>query len=105
MTDKTILPPGTSETIIHIGHDELIIRDRYEVASILNDIMIGIWFVIGSFLFLSPATTEAGTWLFIIGSMQMLVRPGIRLTRRVHLRRMPRMHGQHAITHEHSSDF
>ncbi len=73
--------------VVHIGHDELVIRQRYEVVSILNDILIGLWFVIGSFFFLSESLAYAGTWLFVLGSIQMLIRPTIRLSRRVHLRR------------------
>lgn len=73
---------------VRIGDHELVIRRRYELASILNDLMIGVWFLVGSFLFLSPTTTHSGTWLFILGSAQLLIRPLIRLTRQVHLRRI-----------------
>lgn len=52
---------------IPLGPEVLVIRDRYEVLSIVNDVMIGLWFV--------------------VGSVQMLIRPMIRLTRRLHLRR------------------
>lgn len=54
-------------TVVHIGHDELVIRQRYEVISIINDLLIGIWFV--------------------IGSVELLIRPTIRLVRRLHLQR------------------
>lgn len=73
---------------LHIGDRELVIRRRYEVASICNDIMIGLWFVVGSALFFREATTVAATWLFLVGSVQMLIRPTIRLTRRLHLTRV-----------------
>jgi hypothetical protein len=72
----------------HIGRDELIIRQRYEVASIANDILIALWFIIGSVLFFSAATTTAGTWCFLVGSIELLIRPVIRLARRVHLTRI-----------------
>lgn len=70
-----------------IGNEELLIRRRYEVASIVNDLLIALWFVIGSVLFFSPSTEHAGTWLFLIGSIELMIRPLIRLRRRVHLRR------------------
>lgn len=76
---------------VRIGPEELVIRQRYEVASIVNDILIACWFIIGSILFFSPSYTELGTWLFLLGSVELLIRPVIRLTRRVHLRRV---HGQ-----------
>lgn len=79
---------GSRPINIRIGHDELVIRQRYEGVSIANDSLIALWFIIGSILFFSPDTTTAGTWLFLIGSVQLLVRPVIRLTRLVHLQRI-----------------
>ena len=73
---------------IRLGHEEVVISQRYEVASIVNDILIAVWFLVGSILFFSPETTTAGTVLFVIGSVQMLIRPSIRLARRTHLRRV-----------------
>ncbi|HJC60494.1 MAG TPA: YrhK family protein [Candidatus Dietzia intestinigallinarum] len=72
---------------IPLGPEVLVIRDRYETLSIANDVLIGIWFVVGSVLFFSEATTTAATALFVVGSVQMLIRPVIRLSRRLHLRR------------------
>ncbi|KHL10004.1 YrhK-like protein [Mumia flava] len=71
-----------------IGHAELVIRDRYEVLSIANDILIGVWFLVGSVLFFFSSTAEIGTALFVLGSIEMLIRPGIRLARRIHLKRL-----------------
>lgn len=76
---------GDKALSIKIGREELVIRQRYEVASICNDIVIAIWFIIGSILFFSESTTFTATWLFLIGSVQMMIRPAIRLARRVHL--------------------
>jgi len=70
-----------------LGHDELVIRRKYEVASIVNDVMVAAWFVAGSVLFFSESTTTAGTWLFLLGSVQLMIRPLLRLARHVHLRR------------------
>jgi hypothetical protein len=72
---------------LHFGRDELVIRQRYEVLSIVNDILIGVWFIIGSFFFFSDALAYAGTWFFVAGSIELLIRPSIRLARRVHLKR------------------
>ncbi|WP_046468326.1 YrhK family protein [Allosalinactinospora lopnorensis] len=73
---------------IKLGRHELIIRQRYEAISICNDICIAIWFIIGSILFFSPASTTLGTWFFLLGSVQLLIRPIIRFTRLVHLQRL-----------------
>ena len=71
------------------GHDELVVRRRYQVLSILNDVCIGVWFLIGSIMFLSDQWQTFGTWLFIIGSAQLLIRPLIRLAHHLHLKRFP----------------
>lgn len=73
---------------IRIGHDELVIRRRYEVMSIANDVLTALWFVAGSILFFWDATTRAATWMFLLGSIEFLARPSIRLARRIHLRRL-----------------
>ncbi len=74
---------------LKIGHEKLIIRRRYETLSIINDFLIGVWFLIGSFCFLTESLVIDGTWLFIIGSAQLLIRPGIRLAAHIHLHKIP----------------
>ncbi len=69
------------------GHAEMVLRQRYEIASIVNDLLIALWFTLGSILFFQESTATAGTWLFLVGSIQLAIRPSIRLTRRLHLRR------------------
>ncbi|MCY9784361.1 YrhK family protein [Nocardiopsis sp. EMB25] len=98
--------PHTKKTFdVRIGRHELVIRQRYEAASISNDILIGLWFVVGSIMFLSPAWATTGTWLFLIGSVQMLIRPVIRLSRLVHVRRIRSRSGVGPASHEASMDF
>ncbi|MEO9221449.1 MAG: YrhK family protein, partial [Mycobacteriaceae bacterium] len=31
-----------------IGHDEIVLRQRYEILSIVNDILVAVWFIVGS---------------------------------------------------------
>ena len=73
---------------LRIGHDEIVLRHRYEALSIVNDILVALWFVIGSLLFFRESTTYLGTWTFLLGSIQLMTRPVIRLTRLVHIRRI-----------------
>lgn len=75
--------------VFTMGREELVIRRRYEVASVVNDILVALWFLVGSILFFSEATTYAGTWLFVVGSVELMIRPMIRLARHVHLQRIP----------------
>jgi hypothetical protein len=71
---------------LELGSKELVLHNRYEILSILNDVMIAVWFIIGSILFFSESTTTAGTWLFLAGSVELLIRPIIRLTRNIHIK-------------------
>lgn len=80
-------PHEPHSVVLKFGHEELVLRQRYELLSIGNDMLIALWFAIGSVLFFSESTTTAGTWLFLLGSVQLFIRPVIRLSRRVHLRR------------------
>ncbi|MCZ4580378.1 YrhK family protein [Gordonia amicalis] len=77
-----------NDLTVTIGREELVVRQRWETASIANDALIAIWFVIGSILFFWEDTTLTATWFFLVGSIQFLARPVIRLRRRIHLRRL-----------------
>lgn len=73
-----------------LGHEELVIHQRYEVLSIVNDFMLGVWFTVGSFCFFFEGTPKTiGVWLFVIGSVQLLIRPMIRLHRYIYFKRLP----------------
>ncbi|ASU84912.1 hypothetical protein CDO52_20830 [Nocardiopsis gilva YIM 90087] len=74
--------------VVHIGPDELVIRRRYEAVSIVNDVLIALWFITGSIMFFSTAWTTFGTWCFLAGSVELLLRPLIRLGRLVHIQRV-----------------
>jgi len=92
---------GTNVTL-HLGKDEVVIRRRYEALSIINDILVGLWFTVGSILFFFESTTTTGTWLFLLGSVELLIRPMIRMTRIVHLRRRS---GGESTAQESAQDF
>jgi hypothetical protein len=76
---------------VRVGDNEFVIRHRYETLSIANDVLIALWFVTGSVLFFWDSTARAATWMFLLGSIEFLARPLIRLARRLHLHRM---HGE-----------
>lgn len=71
-----------------LGHDEVVLRKRYELVSIANDILVAVWFIAGSILFFHESTAYAGTWLFVLGSVELLIRPVIRLARHIHIARI-----------------
>ncbi|MCT2592780.1 YrhK family protein [Streptomyces sp. N2-109] len=80
--------PGRGLLTFHIGHEELVVRQRYEAVSILNDILIAAWFIVGSVMFFSEDWARTGTWCFLLGSVELMIRPVIRLSRQLHLRRI-----------------
>jgi len=62
------------------------IHERYEWLHIINDLLIGLYFLIGSIFFFYPTTQKTGTWLFVLGSGQMLIGPLIRTLNKLHVR-------------------
>ncbi|WP_051899112.1 YrhK family protein [Sciscionella sediminilitoris] len=81
--------PADPNIIIRFGRHRLHIIDVFETLSIINDALIAIEFLIGSIFFFGP-DHDPGVWLFVVGSIQLAVRPALRLSRRLTLRRMGR---------------
>jgi len=62
------------------------LKEKYELLGTINDLLIAVWFLIGSFFFLSSRLVEDGTWLFILGSAQLLIKPTIKLAGLIHVK-------------------
>lgn len=77
---------------INVGHHEIIIGRRYGFLYSLNDILIAVWFIIGDILFFWDGMKELGIWLFLLGSIQLLIRPIIRICQNMHLKRINPSH-------------
>ena len=71
---------------ISLGNEEIVLRQRYELLSILNDIGIFLFFTVGSVAFYWHELFNVGVTLFVIGSVQLGFRPILRFFRRVQLR-------------------
>ena len=76
------------ELELDLGREHIIVHRRYEVVGAINDLLIAIWFLIGSFFFLSNSLVERGTWLFIVGSAQLLIKPALKLASLIHVRQV-----------------
>ncbi|MCD5324991.1 YrhK family protein [Pontibacillus sp. HN14] len=71
-----------------VGHHDLFFKKPYQILYTLNDILLGLWFFIGSICFYFEGTVKTwGVTLFVIGSFQLLIRPTIRLVHRIHLKK------------------
>ncbi|MFD1064836.1 YrhK family protein [Oceanobacillus locisalsi] len=79
------LNKSNRELDLHLNRVELRVTSIYKLLYQINDLVLGLIFLIGSFLFFSEDTTFAGTILFVIGSIQMLIRPIISITHDFHL--------------------
>lgn len=56
-------------------------RDRFELATTVNDLAIGVWFAIGCLFFLGDQSSTTAIWMFFFGSLQMIAGPLLRLWR------------------------
>lgn len=73
---------------VDIGQDHIVIQRRYDALGAFNDLLIAVWFLIGSFFFLKESLMTDGTWLFIAGSAQLLIKPLIKLISLIHVGRV-----------------
>ena len=89
-----------STLTLQLGEREIVLRRRFELVSIVNEIGIALFFTVGSVFFYFESLYVAGVTLFVIGSVQLGIRPGIRFARRVSLRRVTR-----GMPHEVARDF
>ncbi|MFP7493285.1 YrhK family protein [Terribacillus saccharophilus] len=76
-----------NEEVIQIGQYGIFFKRPYQVLYMLNDFLIGLIFLVGSFLFLYESMKTAGCWLFAAGSLLLLIRPTIRLVHDIHYKR------------------
>lgn len=79
---------------------ELFFKKRYKVLYTVNDLIIGALFLVGSFFFFYDQLKSAGIWLFVIGSLLLLIRPTIRLIHDFHYRK----HVERQFKHRSSTD-
>ena len=77
--------PENRNLKLDLGREHVVVKRRYEAAGALNDLLIAVWFLIGSVFFLSDSLVERGTWLFIVGSAQLLIKPALKLASLIHV--------------------
>lgn len=80
--------PEGNQFVLDLGQKHITIQRRYEALGAINDFLIAVWFLIGSFFFLTNSLVESGTWLFVVGSAQLLIKPALKLISLVHVSRV-----------------
>lgn len=75
---------------LQMGKFEVAFNKRYRFISLLNDFTLGLEFLIGSILFLFESTKTLGNILFIIGSLQLLGRPILKIMHAFYISRHSR---------------
>ncbi|MDC3416559.1 YrhK family protein [Aquibacillus salsiterrae] len=70
---------------LKLGRYDIFFKKPYQILYNVNDLLIALWFLVGSIFFLFDEWKNAGVWLFILGSGQLGVRPLIRIIHSIHL--------------------
>ena len=91
---------GGDAITLTLGNEEITLRQRYELISIINEIGIALFFTVGSVAFYFEELFNLGVTLFVIGSVQLGIRPAIRFARRVQLTKLTK-----GMPHEVARDF
>ncbi|MFD1677733.1 YrhK family protein [Alicyclobacillus fodiniaquatilis] len=84
---KTEIHNGNEIIDVNFEQRKVVIHERYEKLRILSDLLLGIWFLSGSIMFFYKHWTYWGTWLFVIGSVQMLIGPSIKIIHKLHMKK------------------
>lgn len=79
---------GGEAVVLRLGDEELVLRERFELMAIANEIGIAVFFTVGSVAFYWHSLFTLGVTLFVMGSIQLGIRPVIRFVHRVKLRKL-----------------
>lgn len=60
------------------------LKSIYFIILTFNEVFIGICFIVGSIMFFYDDYVYYGTWLFLIGSILMVIKPLIKFIREMH---------------------
>ncbi|SFD38381.1 YrhK-like protein [Lentibacillus persicus] len=75
---------------VQVGTFEFSFNKKYRFIALSNDIVLGIFFLVGSVFFLFEPLKTAGAVLFIIGSAQLLARPILKIFHAIYFTRRNR---------------
>ncbi len=74
-----VIPDKEEDIEIKTGRFRLYFQNRYTLISLTNDILTGIFYMIGSLATLTPIPDVYGTYLYLIGGFFLTARPILKI--------------------------
>jgi len=74
-----VIPDKEEDIEIKTGRFRLYFQNRYTLISLTNDILTGIFYMIGSLATLTPIPDIYGTYLYLIGGFFLTARPILKI--------------------------
>lgn len=87
MKDNSKFAQPNGDFSVRVGREQIDVESSWEAVSILNDIMVGLWFLTGTILTITGVSGDLPLYFYLAGSSQLLLRALLRLGRRIHIRR------------------
>ncbi|GKV65378.1 MULTISPECIES: YrhK family protein [Sporosarcina] len=80
---------------VKIGKYAIFFNKNYRYIFIINELILGIIFIVGSIFFLFESLKTAGIILFIVGSVQLFIRPALKILHATTLRNIDSIKRNH----------
>ncbi|MGM0775807.1 MAG: YrhK family protein [Bacillota bacterium] len=90
MKIKNIVREQQEDVHIEIGSYKMVIEKRYQAVSFVNDMLLGVLYLIGSILFLTDVSQTVSISFFLAGSILMIIRAGLNLLKDLHINKISR---------------
>ncbi|MGN7177470.1 YrhK family protein [Cytobacillus sp. SAFR-174] len=90
MKIRNIVREQQEDVHIEIGSYKMVIEKRYQAISFVNDILLGVLYLIGSILFLTDVSQTVSISFFLAGSIMMIIRAGLNLLKDLHINKISR---------------
>ncbi|KML39406.1 YrhK family protein [Cytobacillus firmus] len=90
MKIKNIVREQQEDVHIEIGSYKMVIEKRYQAVSFVNDMLLGVLYLIGSILFLTDVSQTVSISFFLAGSIMMIIRAGLNLLKDLHINKISR---------------
>ncbi|WP_436372089.1 YrhK family protein [Cytobacillus sp. BC1816] len=88
MKIRNIVREQQENVHIEIGDYEMIIEKRYRIVSLINDLLLGVLYFIGSILFLTDVSQAVSISFFLAGSIMMIIRAGLNILKDLHVNKI-----------------